>query len=456
MPRSTIRRGTTIKESLLTEVWRQQAVGEATLLTSSGKRIHVIHPGRKSSDSGPDFCDALITVDGERVEGSIEIHVSSRQWQAHGHHKDPGFNDTILHVVMWDEGEETSLLQSKGEIPILALSPYLRGSTEDMGQLVRSSLAPDKPCRKAFRRGGRASALDTLKKAGEERFYSRVGKFKAAMTVNQAEQVLYEGMMAALGYAKNKEPFEELARTMSLRLLDNFAVRGAIIEIQASMLGAAGLLPMDFQMGTRKTQTCADDSTELDSLQQTWTSLKFKETVGRSKWRFFRVRPENSPTRRIIGFSHLLAGCRGKLMRSILIRLAQSSASKAQKDLELGLMVKTDGYWASHFHFGSEAGWRPTLIGRSRARDIIVNVLLPFSFAWSQANSDAWLRNRSRELYLSHPKLQENWITRYMGMQILGNEPEAVASRSACHQQGLIHLYKTYCSEHRCRVCPLA
>jgi hypothetical protein len=456
MPRSGIGGGTTIKESLLTEIWRQQAMGKATLLTSSGKRINVIHPGRKSNDSGPDFCDALIDVDGERVKGSIEIHVSSRQWQAHGHHKDPGFNDTILHVVMWDDGEGTSLLQSKGRIPILALSPYLHGSTEELGQLVRSSLAPDEPCRKALKRGGRASVLDALNKAGEERFYSKVGKFKAAMTLNQAEQVLYEGMMAALGYAKNKEPFEELARTMSLRLLSKFAVRGAIIEIQASMLGAAGLLPMDFQMGSRETQTSTEGFMEVDRLQQTWSSLKFKETLGKSKWRFFRVRPENSPTRRIIAFSHLLAGCRGELMRSMLIRLAQPTASKAQKDLELGLMVKTDGYWASHFHFGIEAGWRPTLIGRSRARDIIVNVLLPFSFAWSQANSDAWLGNRSRELYLGHPKLQENWITRYMGVQILGVEPEAVASRSACHQQGLIHLYRTYCAEHRCRVCPLA
>lgn len=451
-----IDRGTTIKESLLTEVWRQQAMGKATLLTRSGKRIHVIHPGRKSNDSGPDFSDALITIDGERVKGSVEIHVNSRQWQAHGHHKDPGFNDTILHVVMWDDGEETTLLHSKERIPVLALSPYLHGSTEELGQLVRSALVPEEPCRKAFKRGGRASVLDALNKAGEERFYSRVGKFKAAMKLNQAEQVLYEGMMAALGYAKNKEPFEELARTMSLRLLSNFASRGAIIEIQASMLGAAGLLPMDFPMGTRKTQACADDSMELDRLQQTWTSLEFKETVGRSKWRFFRVRPENSPTRRIIAFSHILAGCRGKLMRSMLSRLSQSTASKAQKDLELGLMVKTDGYWASHFHFGIEAGWCPTLIGRSRARDIIVNVLLPFSFAWSQANSDSWLRNRSRELYLSHPKLQENWITRYMGMQILGDEREAVVSRSACHQQGLIHLYRTYCAEHRCHVCPLA
>ena len=447
---------TSIKESLLTEVWRQRLVGKATLPTSDGKRIRVLHPGRKNIDSGPDFCNALITVDGERLKGDIEIHVSARQWQAHGHHKDPGFNGVILHVVMWDDGRGTSPLHSGGRIPILALSPYLNGSMEELSHAMQSSSTPDEPCRKALKQNGRASVLDVLNKAGEERFYSKATKFRAAMTSNEAEQVLYEGMLAALGYAKNKEPFEELARLLPLRLLSKFARRGKTLEIQALMLGVAGLLPTNLQMVSRKTPSWMRNDFEVDRLLQTWSSFGIKDTMDRSQWRLFRVRPENCPTRRVIAASHLLAGCRGDLMRSVLVRLGQPSSSRAQRELERSIMVKADGYWASHFRIGVEAGQRPSLIGQSRARDIIVNVVLPFCFAWSETKPDAWLRNRSRDLYLSHPKLQENWITEYMRRQIFGDESAAVLPGTACHQQGLIHLYRAFCAEHRCHACPLA
>jgi hypothetical protein len=295
-----------------------------------------------------------------------------------------------------------------------------------------------------------------LNEAGEERFHSKETKFRAAMTSSEAQQVLYEGMMAALGYAKNKEPFEELARLLPLGSLSRLARRGKILEMQALMLGVAGLLPTNLPMVSSKTPLCWRDDIEVDRLLQTWNSFGIKGTMGRAQWRFFRVRPENCPTRRVMAVGHLLAACRGDLMRSLLARLGQPSSSRAQWELERGLMVEADGCRAFCLHMGGEASRRSSLIGRSRARDIIVNVVLPFCFASSETNSNAWLRNRSKALYLNHPKLQENWITEYMGKQIFGEEPEATLSYSACHQQGLIHLYRSFCAEHRCHACPLA
>ncbi len=431
-------------------------MGKRTLLTSDGKKIRVLHPGRKNMDSGPDFRDALISIDGRQLRGDIEIHVSSRHWQAHGHHRDPGFNNVILHVAMWDEGEETSLLHSKERIPILALAPYLNASIEDLGNLLSTALAPDEPCRRAVKQAGMPRVLATINRAGARRFHAKAARFTEAMAHNDPEQVLYEAVMAALGYAKNREPLEGLARLLPLTSLREFATRGSVPEIQSLMLGAAGLLPIDSQLRRRGIQPRAHDDGQKEELQKTWLSFGIRKTMCRGDWRFFRVRPENHPTRRIVAASHLLARCRGELLRSVLTGLSRLSASEARRELERSLTIKADAYPTSHRHFGMGPSRHPSLIGRSRARDIIVNVLLPFCFAWAEAEHDARLRKRLKELYVNYPRLQENWITRHMERQIFGNEPESKLPHRACYQQGLIQLYRAFCAEHRCRACPLA
>ena len=92
-----------IRESLLSQIWGCQLIRKDGLLTSGGEKVQVVYPGEENKDSGPDFCDALIVIDNRLLRGDIELHVTSSNWQAHGHHKDPGYNGVILHVVMWWE-----------------------------------------------------------------------------------------------------------------------------------------------------------------------------------------------------------------------------------------------------------------------------------------------------------------------------------------------------------------
>jgi len=435
-----------IEESLVAQIWRRQLIKKEALLTAGGKRVEVLYPGRESNDSGPDFCDALIGVEGKLLRGDVELHVTPQEWQAHWHHKDPSYNGVILHVVMWG-GQESSLLHNGERVPILALSPYLTGSLEELRRAVQLSLSPDEPCYEALERCGQAWVADLLDKAGEERFYSKVEKFETKLATREAGQVLYEGLMRALGYAKNKKPFEELAQSLPLSVLEGFAARGNIGQIQALMLGTAGLLPGQRGKGN------GDAGEWSGRLEQIWSSFGIRERMTGLNWRFFRVRPENLPTRRIAAASYLLWRYRGGFLRDMLSLLSQTPLSQVQKELERGLMVRVDGYWASHFDFGIEARWNPGLLGRGRAREIIVNILLPFSFAWAEKFSQPWLRERAVELYRNHPQLGENWVTRYMEGRIFGEYE--VKANSACRQQGLVHLYKTFCVKRRCHQCPL-
>ena len=137
----------------------------------------------------------------------------------------------------------------------------------------------------------------------------------------------------------------------------------------------------------------------------------------------------------------------------MLTTINQVPISKAQKDLEQRVMVRVGGYWASHYDFGIEGRRNPGLIGQGRAREIVVNVLLPFLFAWGERLSQPWLKDRAVQLYRDHPRLGGNWVTSYMERQIFGEDQAKVTS--ACQQQGLIHLYEVFCVERRCYDCPL-
>ena len=89
-----------------------------------------------------------------------------------------------------------------------------------------------------------------LDRAGMERFLQRTQVFQERLAENDCDQLLYEGMMEALGYSKNKGPFLQLARKTPLNIL----IGQPPEKIQALLFGIAGLLPS--QNGKKLTFDC--------------------------------------------------------------------------------------------------------------------------------------------------------------------------------------------------------
>jgi hypothetical protein len=172
-------------------------------------------------------------------------------------------------------------------------------------------------------------------------------------------------------------------------------------------------------------------------------------------WNFSHIYPNNSPVRRIVAQSYLLERyCQGKLLAGILQLVKEAPLPKGHHALENGLTVAGDGYWQDHFDFGVRSQTKiSSLLGNSKAGEIIVNVVLPFVFSWGKLANEPKLMKKAMELYNSYPKLAENEITRHMANQLCLKEPPDF---TACHQQGLIHVFRNYCREGRCSQCPLA
>ena len=133
--------------------------------------------------------------------------------------------------------------------------------------------------------------------------------------------------------------------------------------------------------------------------------------------------------------------------------IREAPLAKGHHRLVEGLLVTAEGYWANHFDFGLDSRVKSrSLLGRRRAADIAVNIILPFTFAWSQFASQPELKQKSLDLYHSCPKLVDNTIERHMSNQ-LGLDSSLV--NSAQRQQGLIHIYNTQCTQGKCHCCPL-
>ena len=70
-------------------------------VTTTGDKIDIVQFGTWNREAGPDFRDAAIRVNGsEPVRGCIEIDLTDRNWETHGHAMNPAFEETVLHVFV--------------------------------------------------------------------------------------------------------------------------------------------------------------------------------------------------------------------------------------------------------------------------------------------------------------------------------------------------------------------
>jgi len=444
-----------LPEREIVKIWRHQLLDKTELTTEGGERLKIIYPGRITDDRGADFRDAVIAIKGKLATGDIEVHVKSSDWQAHQHHRDPVYDRVVLHVVMWHDTGAATNLHNGEKVPILALHKYIKSPISQLSNRVYPSTTLNMPCFNATTHLTRGIMAEFLDSAGEERFLAKAVRFQADLAQMKTSQCLYQGIMGALGYSKNKLPCLELARRLPLHILESM-VQGKIsdeeclAQQQALLLGTAGLLPS--QRSNWRQENKHDEW--VNKLEGRWASSCHTEAMSPNDWHLFKVRPNNFPVRRIVAMSYLVLRCREEgIFNAVVNMVKEVPLSEGHRRLEEGLQVTTNGYWANHFDFGSGSRAEiPILLGANRVADIVVNVILPFTFAWGKFTAQPELERKAFDLYRRYPKLGVNTVERHMRDQ-LGLDSSLV--NSARRQQGLIHIYNTLCTQGRCDSCPL-
>ncbi len=421
----------TFSEEQAIDLWNEVR-SQPLLRTTDGEPFQVVTPGRRNHGPGPDFLDAVITSGLRGIQrGDLEVHTSANDWYLHGHHRDPAYNHVILHIAIRHPGHRPTRLASGACIPVTTL-PFPPGEPSQVqasSTVYRTGNGTGEGGEHTCRKVTEAEAGAILDRAGEQRFLRKAAEWRARLDYAEPAQCFYEGILRALGYSHNTLPFSRLARLLPLRVVDS--VRCSQPEqyrslcLQALLLGSAGLLPSQGEAHSGS-PACREE------IEHCWRQLNRPQLLHCREFRFARIRPANSPVRRLMAFGNLLAHD----SPSSLLSCCHSLLDRQPAPYTLEALLTGGG----RERFG---------IGHERAADIILNTALPLLHAIAD-EPFAFLPVLA--CYQRYPRVSSNAILRHMTQQLY---LDSRTVNSACRQQGLLFLYRRYCAEGRCIACPM-
>jgi len=461
--------------------------------------VTVLATGALNTGGGPDFREAVIRIGNVTYRGDVEIHRTLVEWHHHRHERDPRYNNVVLHVVLEQPSVPLRAVTPSGRlIPLLVLEPFLSESIHTIWEKTilteRFRISQDLQCRhgnacigsddlsrwvhhlalqrlelKLRRFDERLRELAHLHLLAVRDHVDRASRWRIQgdpddippphreLTLRQLsnreiwDQVLYEGLMDGLGYSRNREAFLRLARALTLRKIVDLGVQANDELLQAVLLGAAGLLPSIRSLKDRPSR----DFVRL--LSKAWKErrLHYRSTILRSAdWQFFPTRPGNFPTLRISAASGLARKIiSDDLFRALIesIRSAQTGAASLRASRSL-LSIIPHPFWTTHFTFGEPAGHCIHPLGLGRRDDMIINTIVPLALLYARVFRDRVVRERVLDLFHAIPASSTNSVTRLMQRQLVRSK---IQLGGAGVQQGLLQLYKFYCSEDRCTECDI-
>ena len=448
-----------IDEARVQKMWHEQHFFHTDMESIDRRAIRVLKPGIWNHNDGPDFMHAEIEIDGKLQIGDVEIHVRSSEWYTHQHHLNSRYNRVILHAVFFnDDFNLRTRLQNGKRISTLELLKWVAVDTGDLYDNATDTTTTDGLCRITGKQLNIEILKGVFESLGRERFLEKTESMRLLRTRLDFEQLLYEGIMEALGYERNSKAMRELAQQVPFADLD----QKSELEIQATLFGVAGLLPSQRE---KPLPPETMDDPGIVALENQWRTSEYAELPPRmteAQWRF-TGRPLNHPVRRIAAMAQLIHRCQGSLMMYFLPiceKVATADTKRAlqtiQTELRAHLMLEPTGYWDQHSNFGLESTRKTALLGRGRAIDIIINKILPIAYIWAVEADSQQLQEAVLRLYSAGTKSTGNKIIRKIDKQIF---TEAQQMRhlepTAKIEQGIIRLYKNYCADQLCDLCPI-
>jgi len=479
-----------ISEKFLCEIWEKHNFA-GSLKTSDGKSIEVLSKGAKNKDlDGPDYLDAKIKINDTTFFGDIEIDTEIGNWKNHNHHTNKKYNKVILHIVYANNTNQKFVItENKRVIPSISLSEFI---SPNVKQSFVNQIKSDNASQSYYIRcSGLNNEVsekfkeDYLLSFGSKRFNFKKKKLfnrlKELTYLSQRElkepivnydlgseldriefnyndfrdpvlweQLLYENIFTALGYSKNKENMNKLAKSVEIKLLKSIRNDSNLDQALESILfSVSGLLPEVKELPDEET------SVYIRLLCELWNKYydyDYGEKLHHASWNFFRMRPQNFPTTRIAGGVKILKKILvGNLIHE-LIKLfdTEMDNKKLIQKLRNNFIVKAEGYWGEHFVFDQPAKTKLLyLVGISRADEIIINVVLPFLSLYFEIFNKKELLNSVLNFYLNYRQDGSNKLVENVMSSL------KIKSDKSVIYQGTLHLYWNYCSKEKCNSCEI-
>lgn len=408
-----------MREDYLHYIWKNRLFEHSQ---TGDERVEVLDVGRVNLDAGPDFFNCKIKIGDTVWAGNVEIHFKSSDWNRHNHQLDPAYNNVILHVVY--EHDQTIFDSNGREIPVFEVREKYN---ESLFSTYTNFIRPETPC---------LTSLDDIPElilinAGERYMIRRLQRksleIESVFNFNNKdlEETFFQFLVRSLGTGLNGDSFFMLARNTPIKILR----RSNDNEVLESLLfGNAGLINNPTDQYSHKLFK------EYSFLKKKY-KLKMLES---GVWKFSKIRPANFPTVRIAQLTKLISSNHNLFDRCIK---GKPSLEKLYSIFEV---IIEDGYWLSHYSFGKQSKERTKSLGKSVVNNIIINVVVPFGFFYSEYVNNHLYKDYVLNLLEELPP-EENRITKIFN--------DKIPNRNAFTSQSLIEMYTEFCQNKKCLQC---
>lgn len=418
----------TMNEAFLHAVWKYRLLARQDFTGTQGEAIRILSAGEHNPDSGPDFFNARVMIDGLLMAGNVEIHVHTSDWLRHRHQHDAAYNNLVLHVVY--EHDANLGQNQQFRVPVLELKPLVSGSLiAAYRQLEASKLTI--PCGRSMASVPAIHLRAWFDRLGVSRLERKASYIRHlfAYTGNDYAETLHIVLLRNFGFKINHEAFELLAKSLPYTLLRRYS--DDPLRLEALLFGAAGLLDEPMQ----------DHYPQL--LQNEFEVLRHKHRLiplAPEIWKFSKTRPVNFPTIRLSQLASLI-GRNGSLYHLL-------EEQPTVERLRRFFSVDTHPYWHSHFKFDVSSTTSPKPFGETAFQSIVINTIVPFLFFRHAGEGNDSGRTYALDLLSALPP-EENRKTRLFSA--LG-----ILAQNALESQAQTELYDGFCSKKACLRCQVA
>jgi hypothetical protein len=417
-----------LREDLLQFIWQHRLLRPSPLVTASGKKLSILHPGNLNRDSGPDFFNARISLNDLTLAGNIELHVNSSDWIKHGHESDANYDNIILHVVYHHDVHIEQ--NEKHNVEVLELKDLVPG------ELIRNyeSLMHSK---RELACGSQLAGADDqkfsmwLQRMFTERLEHKTNYIEELFKANGGDyvQTFYTVLLRSFGFKVNAFPFELLSKQIPANILLRHSDN--LIQLEALLFGGAGFLEETFSdKYIRQLQN------EFEFLKRKYNIVPLKKEI----FKFSRLRPANFPTLRLAQLAALVNSHPGLF--------SAPHQFTSFEEIRECLKISPGDYWKKHYRMDGQETKGGLKMGEESISNIVINSFMQFLFfyfrknprrdhveaAFSLAEKCSFEKNNKTKLFSSKAHL----------------------FKSAADSQALINLHDNYCMKKSCLKCPVA
>jgi hypothetical protein len=415
-----------MKEDFLHYVWKYKLFVLKNLYTTSNENIEILKSGTHNCNSGPDFLNAALKIDGQHWFGNVEIHIKSSDWYAHNHEIDSNYDAVILHVV-WED-DVVVYAKNNQPLPTLVLKDRVdKGLLASYLQLLNSK-SKWIACENEIAKVNSFEFENWKERLYFERLERKANEIKTILVHNNSdfEATLFVLLCRNFGLKVNAEAFFQLANSFDFSILKK--VRTNQLQLAALLFGQAGFL---------------EDKIEdvyYNSLKIEYNFLQKKfhlQPITKHYFSFFRMRPSGFPTIRI---AQLIA-----LYHANEHLFLQLMELKHKENYYQIFEVQVNKFWENHFTFDKiSKKITSKKISKSFVDLLLINTIIPLKFLY-QKNRGVIVEDEFLELLKVIRPEKNNIIEKFSSL--------SVTSINAFDSQALLQLKNEYCDSKRCLHC---